>query len=201
MATSVSFGSKGTWERLLSIPSSVLLQKLIPSCMPTQRTPYVATRMLLLHGSLETRSSQSIERRRPVAHTKCNMRIFDSCRHTTKRNFSNLLLDGSISTSPACASPPMNYYSWRIIEGHTHCRSISTHFTERRPSKVWSQFVATSRRQDSGPPTRTDLNVLIYFLSSSVWPQNKLKTRSIHMVIRKRRRRRIASCQGPASKK
>lgn len=91
MATSVSFGSKGTWERLLSIPSSVLLQKLIPSCLPTQRTPYVATRMLLLHGSLETRSSQSIERRRPVAHTKCNMRIFDSCRHTTKRNFSNLL--------------------------------------------------------------------------------------------------------------
>lgn len=129
MATSVSFGSKGTWERLLSIPSSVLLQKLIPSCLPTQRTPYVATRMLLLHGSLETRSSQSIERRRPVAHTKCNMRIFDSCRHTTKRNFSNLLLDGSISTSPACASPPMNYYSWRIIEGHTHTVDLFPHIS------------------------------------------------------------------------
>lgn len=123
-----------------------------------------------------------------------------------KESFLIFLFDGSFSTSPAhaaCAPPPMNYYSSRIIGGHTDdlFPHISLNEDRQKFGHSLSPHLATwtetgFRSTDSRHPTRTDLNVLIYFLSSSVWPQNKLKTRSIHMVIRIRRRNKKRSLSG-----
>lgn len=58
---------------------------------------------------------------------------------------------------------------------------VSVYISPTPSSKFRSQFVAESEEFRS-----TDLNFLIYFLSQSfvgVCPQNKLKTRSVHMVI------------------
>lgn len=141
-----------------------------------------------------------------MAHTECNMRVFDSCWHTTERKFSNLPLRRFLFYLPRtrrmCSSANELLFS-RIIGGHTDdlFPHISLNEDRQKFGHSLSPHLATwtetgFRSTDSRHPTRTDLNVLIYFLSSSVWPQNKLKTRSIHMVIRIRRRNKKRSLSG-----
>lgn len=91
-----------------------------------------------------------------------------------RRKFSNLIL-AELSTS-TLFHPHVTQWIIIIIHTHIHTRGDVS-------SPVCQSLVTVCRRRRSEFRS-TDLNILIYFLSQSACPQNKLKTRlCVHMVI------------------